>query len=74
MTEKSNNNDPELDLRVGLVLHRFGHHLTPEQRAFVREGVVEEVTEVARELRAFKLDFTDEPLPLFAAYRRAGKE
>ena len=57
-------NETEIDLRLAMLRHWYGDLLSE-----VREGVREELIEVADAVRAVELGFDDEPLPLFTPYR-----
>ena len=59
----------EIDLRLAMLKHWYGDLLSEEQWHEVREGVREELIEVADAVRAVELGFDDEPLPLFTPYR-----
>ncbi len=61
--------ETEIDLRLAMLKHWYGDLLTEEQWGDVREGVREELIEVANALRAVELGYGDEPLPLFTPYR-----
>jgi hypothetical protein len=61
--------DPgEVDLLLGLVRHRYGDRLTPEQLAALRQGV-EAIADLAAALRAVPLRNADEPLAPFTPFR-----
>ncbi len=59
----------EIELRLAMLRHWYGDLLTDEQWDGVREGLIEEVIEVSEALQSVRLDYADEPLPLFAPYR-----
>ena len=61
--------ESEIDLRLAMLKHWYGDLLTEDQWTEVREGVREELVEVAEALRAVELRFEDEPFPLFTPYR-----
>ena len=61
--------ETEIDLRLAMLRHWYGDLLSKEQWAEVREGVREELIEVADAVRAVELGYGDEPLPLFTPYR-----
>lgn len=61
--------EPEIELRLAMLKHWYGDLLTDEQWNGVREGIGEEITEVSQALQSVRLDYVDEPLPLFAPYR-----
>ena len=62
-------NEAEIDLRLAMLKHWYGDLLTEDQWTEIREGVREELVEVADALRAVELGFDDEPFPLFTPYR-----
>ena len=62
-------NESEIDLRLAMLKQWYGDLLTEDQWTEVREGVREELVEVADALRAVELGFDDEPFPLFTPYR-----
>ena len=61
--------ETEIDLRLAMLRHWYGDLLSEEQWTEVREGVGEELVEVANAVRAVELGYDDEPLPLFTPYR-----
>ena len=52
-----------------MLRHWYGDLLSEEQWAEVREGVREELVEVADAIRSIDLGYDDEPFPLFVPYR-----
>lgn len=61
--------EAQIDLRLALLRHWYGGLLTEEQWGGVREGIREEIVEVAAALRSVELEYADESLPLFTPYR-----
>jgi|GEM_PF-1601275 hypothetical protein len=61
--------EQEIELRLAMLKHWYGDLIAADQWEGVREGLVEEVIEVSEALQSVKLDYADEPLPLFAPYR-----
>ena len=61
--------DREAALRLAVLRHRFGDHLSGQQWDEVSRQLRTEVVENARALAEVPLDHTAEPLPLFAPYR-----
>lgn len=61
--------ESEIELRLALLRHWYGDLLSEEQWAEVREGVREELVEVADAIRSIELGYDDEPFPLFVPYR-----
>ena len=61
--------ESEVELRLAMLKHWYGDLLSEEQWAEVREGVREELVEVADAIRSIELGYDDEPFPLFVPYR-----
>ena len=61
--------EAEIDIRLAMLRYWYGDLLSEEQWSEVREGVKEELVEVADAIRAVELGYDDEPFPLFAPYR-----
>ena len=61
--------DREAALRLAVLRHRYGDHLSGQQWVEVSRQLRTEVVENARALAEVPLDHTAEPLPLFAPYR-----
>ncbi len=61
--------ETEIELRLALLRHWYGDLLSEEQWVDVREGVREELVEVADAIRSIELGYDDEPFPLFVPYR-----
>ena len=61
--------DREAALRLAVLRHRYGDHLSDQQWDEVSRQLRTEVVENARALAEVPLDHTSEPLPLFAPYR-----
>ena len=57
----------EVELRLALVLGRYGHRLDPEQTEALRTAV-ETLVEQIRSLRAVTLANADEPMTRFAPF------
>jgi hypothetical protein len=58
----------EVEARLAIVRARYGARLTPEQLAEIR-SVVEGLVKGARQMRAIRLQSSDEPMPPFAPFR-----
>ena len=64
-----------VELRVQLLQLWYGEDaLSDEQWGNVREGIVEELTEVSELLRTVPLNWEDEPLPMFMPYSSEDNE
>jgi hypothetical protein len=59
----------EADARVQLIVARYGARLSPSERALVTR-LSNEMQPVLDELRAYALDWSDEPAHIFRAPRR----
>lgn len=64
----SSKDAPDRDELFNFVKSTYGDRLTTEELEEVRKGV-ERIIEMADALRSVKLDYRDEPLPLFKPYR-----
>ena len=60
--------DGEVETLFALARERYGQRLTPAQHEGVRKGV-EGIVEMARALRAVRLEDSDEPMQPFIPYR-----
>ncbi len=66
---KNHIDEIDIDLRIAMLKHWYGDLLSEEQWREVRQGVREELIEVADALREVDLAYDDEPFPLFTPYR-----
>jgi len=60
--------EKEVDHLAGLILERFGHRLTEQQRAEVKKSV-ETIVDNAVKMREIRLDNSDEPFNVFIPFR-----
>jgi hypothetical protein len=68
---KDTQEDQEAEALFGIVAHRYGDRLTPDQLERVKEGV-EAAMELAGALRGVRLDNHVEPFSTFRPYRGEG--
>jgi hypothetical protein len=62
------NESPEVEARMQMILARFGEKLDDEARAAVRKDI-EAVVRRGEALRKFPLENGDAPMPIFRPYR-----
>jgi hypothetical protein len=64
----SNSKEKEVDHLARLILDRFGHRLTEQQRAEVKKSL-ETIVDNAVKMREIRLENSDEPFNVFIPFR-----
>jgi hypothetical protein len=65
--------DAEVEVRMALILARYGEHLDADAQKAI-ESDVRSMVNRARRLKAYDLDNGDGPMPVFVPYRAPARE